>query len=159
MLLWHRPWHQPSKVQPMRAKDLEDLDQWEWFLSVEAWERLEKPGGSFPAPSALSCGLKCSMMEAWCGMFHYDKNNKICTPAKVKLPVWSTTMSRLDPRNCPALVLYGIRARIIGSFRSWKPPIPYAIKNQRGASKDQLGFWIPTPLVGGFGCPSWFFMA
>ena len=54
------------------------------FLSVETWERLEKPAGSFAAPTALSCGLKCSMMEAWCGMFHYDKNNKICTPAKVK---------------------------------------------------------------------------
>ena len=29
-----------------------------------------------------------------------------------------------------SLVLYGIRAPIIGPFRSWKPPIPYAIKNQ-----------------------------
>ena len=34
-----------------------------------------------------------------------------------------------------SLVLYVIRAPIIGPFREWKPPIPYAIKNQRGASK------------------------
>ena len=33
------------------------------------------------------------------------------------------------------LVLYGIRAPIVGPFRAWKPPIPYAIKNQREASK------------------------
>jgi len=33
------------------------------------------------------------------------------------------------------LVLYGIRGPIIGPFRAWKPTIPYAIKNQRGASK------------------------
>ena len=86
-------------------------------------------------------------------MFHYDKNNKICTPAKVKLPVWSTTMSRLDPRNCPALVLYGIRARIIGSFRSWKPPIPYAIKNQRGgifrSKAPSRGLWMPELVLYG----------
>ena len=30
----------------------------------------------------------------------------------------------------------GIRAPIIGPFSAWKPPIPYAIKNQRRASKD-----------------------
>ena len=30
------------------------------------------------------------------------------------------------------LVLYGINAPIIGPFFAWKPPIPYAIKNQRG---------------------------
>ena len=49
---------------------------------------------------------------------------------------------------------------MIGPFRSWKPPIPYAIKNQRGASKQNnppimgvLGvFCVPMPLVGGFGC-------
>ena len=32
-----------------------------------------------------------------------------------------------------ALCLYGIRAPIIGPSRAWKPTIPYAIKNQRGA--------------------------
>ena len=32
---------------------------------------------------------------------------------------------------CPTLVLYGIRAPIIGPFSAWKPPIPYAMKNQR----------------------------
>ena len=32
-------------------------------------------------------------------------------------------------------------APLIGPFRAWKPTIPYAIKNQRGASK--------IPLVGG----------
>ena len=26
-------------------------------------------------------------------------------------------------------------------------------------SKDPLGLCVPKPLVGGFGCPSWFFMA
>ena len=36
--------------------------------------------------------------------------------------------------SCPTLVLYGTRAPIIDSFRAWKPPIPYAINNQRGAS-------------------------
>ena len=35
-----------------------------------------------------------------------------------------------------------LRPPIIDSFRAWKPPIPYAIKNQRGAKT----------LVGGFGC-------
>ena len=37
--------------------------------------------------------------------------------------------------SCPTLVLYGIRAPIIGPLRAWKPPFPYAINNQRGASK------------------------
>ena len=52
------------------------------------------------------------------------------------------------------LVLNDIRAPIIGPFRAWKPPIPYAIKNQRGASKiSPMGvFCVPKPLVGGFGC-------
>ena len=52
---------------------------------MEAWERLEKPAGSFTAPSVLSCGMKCSMIEQSCGMFHYDKIEKICTLAKVFL--------------------------------------------------------------------------
>ena len=78
---------------------------------------------------------------------------------------WSTSISRLDPRNCwrqlsyaiknqlghpkpPTLVLYGIiRAPIIGPFRAWKPPIPYAIKNERGAKQRHA-----KTLVGGFGC-------
>ena len=37
--------------------------------------------------------------------------------------------------SCPTLVLYGIRVPIIGPFHAWKPTIPYAIKNQRGANK------------------------
>ena len=36
-------------------------------------------------------------------------------------------------------------APILGPFSAWKPLIPYAIKNRRGAS-------VPKPLVGGFGC-------
>ena len=55
------------------------------FISAEIWGSLDKPTGSFSTPTVLSCGMKCSMMEQWCGMFHYDKTNKICTPAKVKL--------------------------------------------------------------------------
>ena len=48
----------------------------------------------------------------------------------------------LEKNNIPSsLVLYDTRAPIIGTFSAWKPPIPYAIKNQRGASK--------IPLVGG----------
>ena len=56
------------------------------------------------------------------------------------------------------LVLYGIRAPIIDSFSAWKPTIPYAIKNQRGASKDlfrvektdymqfcSFNIWVTTP--------------
>ena len=43
---------------------------------------------------------------------------------------------------CPSLVLYGIRAPIIGPFRAWKPPILIP----RGV------FCVPKPLVGGFGC-------
>ena len=58
---------------------------------------------------------------------------------------WSTSMSRLDQRNW---------APIIGPFSAWKPPIPCAIKNQQGASKDTLGICVPKPLVGGFGCPN-----
>ena len=33
---------------------------------------------------------------------------------------------------CPKLVLYGIRAPIIGPFPAWKSPIPYA-SEERGA--------------------------
>ena len=29
VLLWHRPWRQPSKVPPIRAQALDNLDQWE----------------------------------------------------------------------------------------------------------------------------------
>ena len=32
---------------------------------------------------------------------------------------------------------------IIGPFSAWKPPIPFAIKNQRGASKDPLPELVP----------------
>ena len=53
--------------------------------------------------------------------------------------------------SCPTLVLYGIRAPIIGPFRAWKPTIPYAIKNQRGASKDPFsrGLWMPELVLYG----------
>ena len=48
---------------------------------------------------------------------------------------WSTAVIRDQVRDNDhprsSLVLYGIRAPIIGPFRAWKPPIPYAIKNQR----------------------------
>ena len=37
----------------------------------------------------------------------------------------------------PWLVLYGISVPLKDPFRAWKPPIPYVIKNQRGA---RLGF-------------------
>ena len=77
--------------------------------------------------------------------------------------------------SCSSLVLYVIRivgfharkgpirggfmhgknllgAPLIGPFSAWKLIIPYAIKNQRGASK--------IPLVGGvLRFASWFFMA
>ena len=35
----------------------------------------------------------------------------------------------------PAHLCHKEPAPIIGPFRAWKPPFPYAIKNQRGASK------------------------
>ena len=48
------------------------------------------------------------------------------------------------PRS--SLVLYGIRAHIIGLFSPWKPPIPYAIKNQpRGILRSKppsRGLWM-----------------
>ena len=56
----------------------------------------------------------------------------------------------------PALLCHKEPAPIKGPFCAWKPPIPYAIKNQRGASKippNAMGvFCVPKPLVGGFGC-------
>ena len=39
-----------------------------------------------------------------------------------------------------ALLCYKEPGPIIDSFRALKPPIPYDIKNQRGASKDPTGF-------------------
>ena len=57
---------------------------------------------------------------------------------------FSTSMSRRGPRNC------------------WRQ-LSYAIKHKEPARSKQntpLGvFCVPKPLVGGFGCPSWFFMA
>ena len=52
---------------------------------------------------------------------------------------WSEIMMLLRQ-----LVLYGTRAPIIGPFRAWKPSIPYAIKNHRGASKipPSRGLWM-----------------
>ena len=44
---------------------------------------------------------------------------------------WSTAVIRYHDVTTP----------IIGPFREWMPPIPYSIKNQRGASK------IPSKLV------------
>ena len=71
---------------------------------------------------------------------------------------------RSEELLAPALLCHKEPARaskapLLGPFRAWKPPIPYAIKNQRGASRDPLGLCVPKPLVGGFGCPRWFFMA
>ena len=43
-----------------------------------------------------------------------------------------------------------LRAPIIGPFRAWKPPFPYAIKNQRRASKDPIrGLWMPEQVLYG----------
>ena len=33
-MLWHRPWCQPSKVPPIRAQDLDNLDQSEHSVSI-----------------------------------------------------------------------------------------------------------------------------
>ena len=61
---------------------------------------------------------------------------------------------------CSSLVLYGIRDRWLPCTERSYYRRPYAIKNQRRSSKDpSRGLCVPKPLVGGFGCPSWFFMA
>ena len=44
-------------------------------------------------------------------------------------------------RGAPNRTFPCMKPPLIGPFRAWKPTIPYAIKNQRGASK--------IPLVGG----------
>ena len=66
---------------------------------------------------------------------------------------WSTYLEvevRSEEFACSSLVLYGIRAHIIGPFSAWKPPIPCAIKNQRGASKDpSRGLWMPKLVLYG----------
>ena len=56
---------------------------------------------------------------------------------------WSTPVFRDIDVDTPALLCHKEPAPIIGPFRAWKLLIPYAIKNQRGASK--------IPLVFGFG--------
>ena len=58
----------------------------------------------------------------------------------------------------PALLCHKEPAPIIGPFLAWKPPIPYAIKNQRGASKMGV-FCVPKPQIGVLDATSWFFMA
>ena len=69
---------------------------------------------------------------------------------------WSTSMSRSGPRNCYASSLMTWhKGAYYRTFQCMEATIPYAIKNQRGASKDPLGLFVPKPLVGGFGCPSW----
>ena len=67
----------------------------------------------------------------------------------VFLAVWSISMSRTFPRSYYS-VSYAIKNQLIAknvynrNFPCMEANYPYAIKNQRGASKK--------PLVGGFGC-------
>ena len=53
------------------------------YLSVGGWQSLEKPLGALQVGNSALCGVKCSSMGADCGMFHYNKNTKDCTPVKV----------------------------------------------------------------------------
>ena len=46
---------------------------------------------------------------------------------------WSTPVVRDHDVATPALLCHKEPVPIIGPFRAWKPPIPYAMKNQRGA--------------------------
>ena len=48
----------------------------------------------------------------------------------------------------PALLCHKEPAPIIGPFRAWKPTIPLAMKNQRGAIKDPLGLCVPKARAG-----------
>ena len=57
----------------------------------------------------------------------------------------------LKATKCDNIYLVSCVARYLQTMAPQQTGPPYAIKNQRGASK--------IPLVGGFGCPSWFFMA
>ena len=56
---------------------------------------------------------------------------------------WSTAVTRDHVRDndvaTPALLCHKEPVPIIGSFRAWRPPFPYAIKNQLGASR---GLWM-----------------
>ena len=65
---------------------------------------------------------------------------------------------RSEELLAPALLCHKepARAPIIGPFRAWKPPNPYAIKNQRGASKIGV-FCVPKPPTNY--ATSWLFMA
>ena len=102
------------------------------IISLETWERLEKPAGSFPAPTAMMCGLKCSMMETWCGMFHYDKNNKICIPAKVKCGCYSSYLNKF---KFPTMFF---------SFLVWKNGSSFAKKRHQQYQFLVLRLVMPT---------------
>ena len=86
--------------------------------------------------------------------------------------MWSISMSRTFPRSCYS-VSYAIKNQLVAgafclllagslwhkaaynrTFPCMEANYPYAIKNQRGASKEPLvgGFLRSKPLVGGFGC-------
>ena len=77
---------------------------------------------------------------------------------------WTTTnksQSRVEHSSAEImmllrqLVLYGIRAPILGPFRPWKPPIPYATSH---IQSPLLGA-LELPLGGILLAPRWFFMA
>ena len=51
----------------------------------------------------------------------------------------NTGLVHLDVEDCPSLFLYGIRAPIIGPFRTRKPGShPYAIKTQQKARNGSV---------------------
>ena len=67
-------------------------------LSVGGWQYLEKPLGALEVGNSPMCGVKCSSMgRDRCGMFHYNQNNKDCTPVKVReLLLMFRSLSRLS---------------------------------------------------------------
>ena len=67
-------------------------------------------------------------------------------PVRRSSPEWSIAVIRDHDVATPALLCHKEPAPIIGPFRAWKPPIPYALKNQRGAGV----FCVQKPLVGDF---------
>ena len=66
--------------------------------------------------------------------------------------VWSKMSPRR--RKCNSTVVIRL-VHLDVDVRAWKAPIPYAIKNQRGASKIII-FCVPKPRVGGSGCDELF---
>ena len=51
--------------------------------SVRGWQSLEKPVGAVEVGNSALCGVRCSSLGRECGMFHFNRNTRLCTTAEV----------------------------------------------------------------------------